>query len=211
MGSLRKRGGTWWVRYCRNGRRYEESARSARKGDAIALLRLREGDIACGVPVTPKLGQLRFEEAAADVINDYRTNAKRSLKVLERRIAKHLEPFFGGRRMSAISTSDIRAYVAKRQADVIRVRKAHQVTLRDGRLLDVPPVTRPVSNAEISRELTTLKRMFTLAVQAGKLLHKPHIPLLQEDNVRKGFFEPDQLTSVLRHLPAELRPVIAFA
>jgi len=41
---------------------------------------LREGDIARGVPVTPKLGQLRFEEAALDVINDYRTNGKRSLK-----------------------------------------------------------------------------------------------------------------------------------
>jgi hypothetical protein len=31
-----------------------------------------------------------------------------------------------------------------------------------------------VSNAEINRELTALKRMFNLAIQAGKLLQRPH-------------------------------------
>ena len=67
------------------------------------------------------------------------------------------------------------------------------------------------SNAEINRELTILKRMFSLAFQAGKLLHKPHIPLLREDNVRTGFFEPDQFASVYEHLPAAIRPVIEFA
>lgn len=57
-------------------------------------------------------------------------------------------------------------------------------------------ITKPVSNAEINRELTALKRMFTLAMQAGKLLHRPQIPMLQEDNVRTGFFEADQFASV---------------
>lgn len=28
MGQLRKRGDIWWIRYYRNGRRYEESART---------------------------------------------------------------------------------------------------------------------------------------------------------------------------------------
>jgi hypothetical protein len=46
-----------------------------------------------------------------------------------------------------------------------------------------------VSNGELNRDLTVLKRMFNLAIQAGKLLQKPHIPLLREDNVRVGFFE----------------------
>jgi integrase len=68
-----------------------------------------------------------------------------------------------------------------------------------------------ISNAEINRELTILKRMFSLAMQAGKLLHKPHIPLLRENNTRTGFFEPDQFASVLSQLPAALRPVIEFA
>jgi integrase len=201
----------WWIRYCRNGRRYEESTHSAKKGKAIDLLKLREGDIARGVPVTPKLGQLRFEEAAQDVINDYRTNGKRSLKVLQRRITKHLEPFFGGRRMASITTSDIRQYIAKRQSDSFVVRRARRVLLPNGRIADVPIVTRQTSNGEINRELTTLKRAFSLAIQAGKLITKPHIPLLQEDNVRTGFFEPEQYVSVIAHLPTHLRPVITFA
>lgn len=68
-----------------------------------------------------------------------------------------------------------------------------------------------VSNGEINRELTILKRIFNLAVQAGKLLHKPHIPLLREDNTRTGFFEHEQFASLLPHLQESLRPVIEFA
>jgi hypothetical protein len=30
--------------------------------------------------------------------------------------------------------------------------------------------------------------MYTLAIQAAMLLQRPHIPMLDEDNVRKGFF-----------------------
>lgn len=53
--------------------------------------------------------------------------------------------------------------------------------------------------------------MFSLAIQAGVLFHKPHIPLLDERNTRTGFFEPDQLAAVLRHLPPDKRPMIQFA
>ena len=52
------------------------------------------------------------------------------------------------------------------------------------------------SNAEINRELAALKRMYTLAMQAGKLLHRPHIPMLDERNVRQGFFEREQFEAV---------------
>jgi hypothetical protein len=52
------------------------------------------------------------------------------------------------------------------------------------------------SSAEINRELTALKRMFSLAVESGKLLHRPHLPMLKEDNVRTGFFEVEQFESV---------------
>jgi hypothetical protein len=46
------------------------------------------------------------------------------------------------------------------------------------------------SPGEINRELACLKRMFTLAVQAGKLHGKPHIPMLPEDNVRRASSSP---------------------
>jgi integrase len=53
--------------------------------------------------------------------------------------------------------------------------------------------------------------MYSLAIKAGKLMTKPHIALLREDNARQGFFEPEHLRDVLKHLPEELRPVVKFA
>lgn len=214
MGELRKRGKTWWIRYYRNGKRYEESAGSSKESEARSLLRRREGDIERGVAINPKVGQMRFEEAAQDVLNDYRINRKRSLDDIERRIGKHLAPYFGQRRMASITTADVRAYVAHRQAQRTVLTKAFTFTARDGTPHHVPEQRRAVagvSASEINRELTALKRMFNLAIQAGKLLQKPHIPSLKENNVRVGFFEREQFVSVLQRLPEPVRPVAAFA
>lgn len=89
-----------------------------------------------------------------------------------------------------------------------------QFTARDGSIRKVPAQRRSVpgvSNAEINRELTTLKRMFNLALQAGKLIQKPYTPMLRENNVRTGFFDHNDFEAVVRHVPREVRPVIAFA
>ena len=69
----------------------------------------------------------------------------------------------------------------------------------------------PFRSGEINRELTVLKRMFSLAIEAGKLHHKPHFDMLREDNVRVGFFEREQYEAVLAHLPEAMRPVVTFA
>jgi integrase len=53
--------------------------------------------------------------------------------------------------------------------------------------------------------------MFSLAVQSGRLVHKPHFPMLRENNVRTGFFEHEQYLAVLPHLPEPMRPVVTFA
>src|ERR1700681_3568902 len=116
MGELKKRGHIWWVRYYRNGRRHEESSHSDTREDAVRLLKVREGDVARGLPVTPKIGRLPFDEAAEDLLNDYRVNGKRSLNDVKRRIDKGLMPWFTGRRMASITTADARSYVAHRQA-----------------------------------------------------------------------------------------------
>jgi len=197
MGQIRKRGETLWIRYCRDGRRYEESARTTRKDEAVRLLRLREGEIAKGARVTSEIGRLRFKDAAADVIADYRTNKKRSLREVQRRLDLHLLPWFGERRMASLTTSDVRAYIVKRQADMVKTRSGQ--------------AARPVSNAQINRELTVLKRAFTLAIQAGKLLQRPHIPMLEESAPRAGFFEAEQFAAVRQRLPEELQAVLDFA
>jgi integrase len=148
------------------------------------------------------------------MITEYKVNKRRSLDELERRIEKHLKPFFGGWRMVSITTPPIRTYIAERQSATEVTKKAYTITRRDGTTVTVPEQrwsTRGVSNAEINRELTVLKRMFTLAKQAGKLLYCPHIQMLEERNTRKGFFEAEMFHAVLEHLPEPLRRVIEFA
>lgn len=199
MGELKLRGRVWWVRYYRDGRRFEESSGSAKESDARRLLRLREGDIERGLPVSPKIGRLRFEDAAADLVNEYKANGRKSLRELEIRIRKHLAPFFGGRRMASITTSDVREFIAGRQSERIEWGPAEARR------------SRSPSNGEINRELTALKRMFRLAVQGGKLLVAPHIPMLKEHNIRTGFFEREQFEAVRRHLPEYAQPIVTFA
>ena len=50
-----------------------------------------------------------------------------------------------------------------------------------------------------------------MAIKAKRLHHRPHVPSLQEDNARTGFFELDQLAALLRHLPDYVRGPVVFA
>ena len=186
MGTIYKRGDTLWIQYFRNGKRYRESTGSERETDAKRLLRLREGDIERGIPVTPRVGRLTFDEAAEDLRNDYRANARKTLDDTEARIRLHLAPVFGGRRMASITTAEINAYTAAR-------------------------LDERACPASINRELSIFRRMFRLAVQAGKLYARPHIPMLAESNVRTGFFDREQFDALRRHLPETAQPVVTFA
>lgn len=51
------------------------------------------------------------------------------------------------------------------------------------------------------RDLVTLKRTFALTMQGGQLIMRLYIPLLEERNVRKGFFEREQLQSISSQPP----------
>ena len=89
----------------------------------VVTLRIREGDIAKGVPLTSKTGGVRFEDAAKDLVNDYKVNNRKSLDELEWRLKLHLTPFFGNRKLSTISTPEIREFITKRLADRIVIKK----------------------------------------------------------------------------------------
>lgn len=176
----------WWIKYYRNGVPMRESSESEKETVARSLLRQREGDIERGLPITPQTNRATFDELAADVINDYKANGKRSLDTVTNHVDRHLKPFFGGWRAAMITTADVRKYVTKRQEE-------------------------KASNATINRELSALKRAFSLGIEAGKLTVKPRIPMLREDNVRTGFFERDQFEAVKEKLLPALRPVAYFA
>jgi integrase len=129
---------------------------------------------------------VKFEDLARDFVNGYCINGKRSLDKAQRSV-RHLQGFFGGMRAVDITTDKVRTYIGNRQDE-------------------------GVSNAEISRELTALKRMFNLVLQTpSKVPQKPYIPILQEKNVRKGFFEHDEFIALRAALPLDLRSMVTFA
>ena len=186
MGSTYQRGQVWWIKYYRNGRPMRESSESARESDAKKLLAIREGDIARGLPVSPRQARITIAELLEDVKLDYRVNRKKTYADLEARCRLHLLPSFGKYRASSLTTDEIRVYIRRRQ-------------------------NAGATNGTINRELTALKRAYSLATQAGKLLWKPHIPMLDENNVRQGFFEYSQFLKILSHLPDHVQPVVKFA
>src|SRR3954471_6752478 len=106
MGTVFRQNGraTWMIKYWRNGKPIFESSGSEDKTEARKVLRARETDIDKGLPVSAKVGKLRFEEAAADIIVDYVIKGRKTLGHLKTRLTNHLTPFFGAkRRMSEIT------------------------------------------------------------------------------------------------------------
>jgi len=184
-GAIWKSRGIWKIRYyLPSGRRIQESTRSPDRADAVRLLRQRQGEIAAGRRPGRDVERVSFEAIAADFLRDYEINGRRSLGKA-RKSAERLGEFFGGWPAAKITTADVRTYIEKRLAVGF-------------------------SNGSINRELAALKRMFRLAVQAGRLHRAPHIPMLAEAPPRSGFFEAEQFEAVLRHLPPEVRPIALF-
>jgi len=131
--------------------------------------------------------RLTFDEAVKDVVADYAVNGKRSKAELNRRVRLHLTPYFGGRRLSAITTADVRASTA-------------------------PRLEAKASAAEINRELAIVRRAFRLAVKADRYYGRvPSFEMLTEENVRTGFFDEAMINTVIEHLPSALRAVVRFA
>jgi integrase len=133
------------------------------------------------IPDEEKLG---FDELVADLQNDYRVNGQRSLKTVEYYLP-HLRGFFGFYRALDITPDRVRAYQAYR-------------------------LNERASNATVNREVATLGRMLSLALNAGKLSRKPKFSMLAENNVRQGFLEHGDFLSLLGNLPDHLRPLVEF-
>jgi integrase len=186
-----REGRIWWCKYYVNGRPVRESTRTENDTEARRFVKLREGAVASGAPIPPRIDRILYDELAADLRQHYGTTGRRRLEEVEDRLA-YLDRFFRGQRAGSIDPALITTYVARRQAE-----RTH--------------LKRPASNRTINIELSLLKRMFRLAHENGKVLRVPPIKLLREAPPREGFFEPAQQEAVRRHLPPDLQVAVAIA
>lgn len=183
----KRRSNVWWVGFSVNGEKQQESAKTEDKEEAQKFLtrRLRELDLLG--PRRQDLDKIEYEKLAERIRRDYERNDRRS--DIEKRL-KHLDFFFGGRRVTEIRDDLVEAYVDFR--------------LDDG-----------AANATVNRELAALRRMFTLGDRAN-LVIPDRVPdlashMLEENNVRKGFWTEDEFRDLLDALPERLRPLVEFA
>lgn len=186
MGSVYLRGRIWWFRYSHRGRSYRESSRSTQRSTAVRLLKQRLGEIGQGRFAGLDPEKVTFGELMELLVADYVLNGRRSLRRTESS-RKRLQAFFGDMRAVEITPDNILRYIRSRQKD-----------------------TPPAAPASIRLELSALKRAFNLALRAGRLHARPYIPSIEVSNVRKGFFEADELRRVLARLPTDLRAVVRF-
>jgi integrase len=70
-----------------------------------------------------------------------------------------------------------------------------------------------MENGTINRELAALKRIMNLGAEQTppKVDKIPHIPMLQENNVRRGFFEHGDFLALREALPDYLKGFVTFA
>ena len=186
MGSIFKRGGKLWVKYYRNGKCYRESSGSEKKMVAKKLLEIREGEIAQGKLPGIVFDSTTFDQLADGLLRDYRINQRRSLIRAERSV-DHLKKSFEGVKVTGITTPVIQQYVESR--------------IEEG-----------AANATINRELAALKRMLNLGAQQTPPIvdRVPHIPMLRENNVRKGFFEHGDFIKLREALPDFMKGFVTF-
>ena len=197
-GRIYQRGPVWWIEYWHNGKQVRETSNGVvykadgTKSDGtirqVAEKLLKERRRTAGTPhfIGPKAERVTFEDLAAMYLTDYTVNRRRSLDHAERYVKK-LRGAFGLDRALAITTDRIEAYKAGRLAEGLQP-------------------------GAVNRELAALRRMFSLAMRAGKLPHRPHIAMLDESgNAREGFVEPAEFEAICGSLPPYLQDAARFA
>lgn len=185
-GRVYQRGNVWWVQYGVRGKNYRESSKSTKKKDAVALLKRRMAEQGAGKFIGPDAERVTFDDLAELITSDYKANGRRSLLRVQQSLA-HLRVFFGAEcRALDITTDRVNSYIVARQEA-------------------------GAANATIQQEIAALRRSFNLAVQAGRLAVRPHVPSVHVDNARKGFFGGEDLERVIAELPSHVGSIVRFA
>src|SRR5262245_39525022 len=151
----------WWVRFRQHGETVRQSAETTDERKARAFLREREGKVALNILVSPQGDRLTLDAAAEMIREDYTANGRKAVGTLAGQLGHLLEHLGRSTRLARLSTDAIETYKATR--------------LRE-----------QAAPATVNRELSTLRRMASLARHRHGLMVKFTIEMFQERNARKG-------------------------
>lgn len=169
----------WWIQYSVNGVRKRESSHSAKRPDAVELLKKRQHEAKVGRP---------HEDAVKVTLADLRTLINTDYVLRKRRSGKrlaqlwaHLDGYFGSLEpVIRIEETRLDSYVEARQ--------------KEGAALGT-----------IKNELNALRHAFKLAQKKKKVLANevPTFPSISVSDPREGFFERGEHEQVRAALPPD--------
>lgn len=175
----------WWISISHRGRRVRESSGSKKRADAVRLLKRRLGEIGAGIYAGASEERVLFEDLMQMISDDYEVQQRRATKQLRSTI-KRLSTTFAGFRAVDITTDRLTAYMRCQQEA-------------------------GYSAGTTKKDLAAIKRAFNLAIRAGRLSRKPHIPTISVQNVREGFLTMGEVERVCAEIGPDLAPVVMFA
>jgi integrase len=160
----------WTIQYYQDGRRIREATGLTSKRKAQDLLNERLRQVSRGELDPREQRPARMEELYLLLETHVKVNRPRSLRDLRGRW-RHLQPVFGFVLAAKVTTDSIMRYAAQRKGE-------------------------GAANATVNRELATLRRAFNLGRRATppRVRQVPYIPMLREDNVRRGFVEDSEFS-----------------
>jgi integrase len=173
----------WYIRYQWRGVRHNESSKSVLHQDAVDLLEKRIAEIASGQAPGRKAEAVTFADLQDLIEADYAANRLKSVATMRQR-CQHLRRVLKDCPPVQITKARLQQYVETR-------------------------VEEGAAPATVQYELRILSRMFTLAVP-DLLQVRPKFPTIRVENARAGFFEDDEITAVVKHLPDWFTPMVLF-
>jgi integrase len=154
-------------------------------------LKILEGRIAKGEPITARTGKVLINELLDDYVTRYKVK-RRITDDKDPRLRwhvlcrlKHIRPYLGEKRVADVTESVLTEYCQYRQQE-------------------------GAANQTINLELAAIKSAFRLAYP-GKVAVIPKIEMLEVDNERDGFIDADEFAAVLRHCHALASAILRVA
>lgn len=172
---------TWFLKYYVHGKPVEEPASTENYDEAVCLLRQRMARSARKSEYAYEPERVFVNQLFDLVVEDYRFERRRSTYEVERRIEKHLRPFFGSKKAVEVTTTAIKKYVTLRTA-----------------------MAKP---GTVNKELAYLRRAFRLGFRhEPPLVDKvPYIRMLPLNNARRGIVPYEHYRTIRDALPSYAR------